>query len=245
MKPDDIILYSQLVKEEGSNLQRGMNYGVTPSYSVFLMSIRPGAPYRDKIDKKTGIIIYEGHDVERRAGVNPKAHDQPLATKTGKWTENGKFFRAAVDYKSGFLKKAHIVKIYEKITKGKWCFKGLFELIDAAYISDGHRKVFNFHLHPIRKTVLRGRQDVPVRRLIPSQIKVQVWNRDRGRCVLCGAKENLHYDHDIPFSRGGSSIVAENVRLLCAKHNLSKSNKILSAAALAQLGLDLNCHFYN
>lgn len=41
---------------------------------------------------------------------------------------------------------------------------------------------------------------------------------------------NLHFDHDIPFSKGGSSLTAENVRLLCAKHNLEKSDKILSIA---------------
>ena len=42
--------------------------------------------------------------------------------------------------------------------------------------------------------------------------------------------KNLHFDHDIPFSKGGSSITAANVRLLCAKHNLEKSDKILSIA---------------
>jgi len=35
---------------------------------------------------------------------------------------------------------------------------------------------------------------------------------------------------DVPFSKGGSSLTAANVRLLCAKHNLEKSDKILSIA---------------
>ena len=52
-------------------------------------------------------------------------------------------------------------------------------------------------------------------------------------------------NHDIPFSRGGSSIVAENVRLLCAKHNLSKSDKIMSAAILAHLGFGASLQCYN
>jgi 5-methylcytosine-specific restriction endonuclease McrA len=52
--------------------------------------------------------------------------------------------------------------------------------------------------------------------------------RDRGQCVLCGSTKNLHFDHDIPFSKGGSSLTAANVRLLCAKHNLEKSDKILT-----------------
>ncbi len=63
-------------------------------------------------------------------------------------------------------------------------------------------------------------------RMIPSRVKQDVWKRDEGRCVLCGEQKNLHFDHEIPFAKGGSSLVAENVRLLCAKHNLAKSDKI-------------------
>jgi len=61
-------------------------------------------------------------------------------------------------------------------------------------------------------------------------VKVEVWRRDHGRCVQCGSTKNLHYDHDIPFSKGGSSLTVANVRLLCAKHNLEKSDKILGIA---------------
>lgn len=46
--------------------------------------------------------------------------------------------------------------------------------------------------------------------------------------MLCGSKENLHYDHDLPYSKGGISLTAENVRILCMKHNLKKSDKILA-----------------
>jgi HNH endonuclease len=46
----------------------------------------------------------------------------------------------------------------------------------------------------------------------------------------CGSTKNLHFDHDIPFSKGGSSLTVANVRLLCVKHNLEKSDKILAIA---------------
>jgi len=36
------------------------------------------------------------------------------------------------------------------------------------------------------------------------------------------------YRHDLPYSKGGISLTAANVKILSAKHNLSKSNKILS-----------------
>jgi 5-methylcytosine-specific restriction endonuclease McrA len=44
--------------------------------------------------------------------------------------------------------------------------------------------------------------------------------------VICSEKDNLHFDHVIPFSRGGSSITAENIQLLCSRHNLDKSDRI-------------------
>jgi 5-methylcytosine-specific restriction endonuclease McrA len=41
------------------------------------------------------------------------------------------------------------------------------------------------------------------------------------------AKDELHFDHILPFSKGGTSIKAENVQLLCARHNLAESDKII------------------
>jgi hypothetical protein len=50
----------------------------------------------------------------------------------------------------------------------------------------------------------------------------------RGQRLQCETTKNLPFDHDIPFSKNGSSLIAANVRLLCAKHDLEKSDKILS-----------------
>jgi hypothetical protein len=67
-----------------------------------LMSLREGAPYADALDAITGMLTYEGHDEpQRRGGPNPKEVDQPLTTLRGSWTENGKLFRAAMDFKVG------------------------------------------------------------------------------------------------------------------------------------------------
>lgn len=66
----------------------------------------------------------------------------------------------------------------------------------------------------------------PRSRVIPTEIKKIVWERDGGKCVICGSTDELHFDHDVPYSKGGSSITAANVRILCARHNLSKSDKI-------------------
>jgi hypothetical protein len=40
--------------------------------------------------------------------------------------------------------------------------------------------------------------------------------------VECGSTDNLHFDQIIPYSRGGSPLVAENIQL----HNLAKHDRI-------------------
>ena len=130
-----------------------------------------------------------------------------------------------MDFKSGLREKPELIKVYEKISRGIWSYKGFFELIDASAVSDGKRKVFKFSLKPVKKKAFGRIVELPHNRLIPTAVKVEVWRRDGGKCVQCGSTKNLHFDHDIPFSKGGSSLTAANVRLLCAKHNLEKSDK--------------------
>ena len=62
--------------------------------------------------------------------------------------------------------------------------------------------------------------------MIPTSVKLEVWKRDKGQCVTCGSKNNLHFDHILPYSKGGSSLVVSNIQLLCARHNLQKHDKI-------------------
>jgi hypothetical protein len=225
---DDIISYAELVATENANVQKGMNFQIKPEYSIFLMSVRKNAPYADEWDKATNTLIYEGHDTPSNLAKEPKEVDQPLATPKGALTENGKFFTAAQSYKMRMIKEPHKIKVYEKIKDGIWCYKGFFNLVDAKIVSTGTRNVFKFYLSPVQFITKRKEISLPHSRLIPTIVKLEVWARDRGQCVLCGSKENLHFDHDLPYSKGGTSLTAKNVKILCAKHNLSKSNKILT-----------------
>jgi hypothetical protein len=131
-------------------------------------------------------------------------------------------------------KHPHKVKVYEKIKEGIWCYKGFFSLIDAKIIFDGVRNVFKFYLQPVEMKAFNKEVVLQHTRLIPTQVKVEVWARDKGKCVKCGSTDNLHYDHDLPFSRGGTSLTAANVGYFsqrdssASKHNLKKSNKILT-----------------
>jgi Holliday junction DNA helicase RuvB len=64
-------------------------------------------------------------------------------------------------------------------------------------------------------------KSIPGRENIPSDVRREVWRRDGGKCVKCGSRENLEYDHIIPISRGGSN-TARNIELLCESCNRSK-----------------------
>lgn len=61
---------------------------------------------------------------------------------------------------------------------------------------------------------------------IPDEVRVFVWNRDGGRCVQCGGRERLEFDHLIPFSMGGSN-TARNLQLLCEACNRAKGAGIV------------------
>ena len=66
---------------------------------------------------------------------------------------------------------------------------------------------------------------------IPKAVKVQVWQRDEGRCRKCGITddaamlrdgEHLHYDHAWPWSLNGADTV-DNIQLLCGPCNREKA----------------------
>lgn len=153
-----------------------------------------------------------------------------MYTPTGALTENGKFYQAAKAYVEG-KKEPKLVKVYEKIKSGIWVYNGFFTLEDAWQENSNNRKVFKFRLtltvysskpNQNEKTI----HELEHNRLIPSEVKLEVWKRDKGACVVCGAKEHLHFDHIIPFSKGGSSISPKNIQILCEKCNLTKHDNI-------------------
>ncbi len=209
-----------------------MNFRLRDTKSIILMSLRPGAPYADRVQDEGRILIYEGHDVARTADAPyPKQVDQPERNPGGSLTQNGLFAEVARKYKEGAAAPER-VSVYEKIRSGIWVYNGLFELIDCWTEQSGGRKVFKFKFQ-FAGIDERERPSVAPRaseddRLIPSWVKLEVWKRDQGRCAYpsCGAASGLHFDHIIPYSKGGSSKDPANIQILCGRHNLAKRDNI-------------------
>lgn len=226
---NEIVSYMEMCQRENVSLQRGMNYRIGRNHSVILMSVRPNAPYADRFEKDGSTIIYEGHDVPRNhENPNPKIVDQLMVLPSGLLTQNGKFYRAAKEYVQNNSQPERI-RVYEKIKSGIWSYNGVFHLVDAWQERNNNRLVFKFKL-----IAVEGEEDfnlpipynIQLRRIIPTKVKLEVWKRDGGKCVQCGATEDLHFDHIIPWSKGGSSNTSDNIQLLCGKHNLEKHDRI-------------------
>jgi hypothetical protein len=197
-----------------------------------LSSHRSNAPYEDRLEESGTVLIYEGHDEPRSASLkDPKSVDQPLATRNGRLTQNGLFHEAAQKFIRGEAAAAK-VRVYEKIKDGIWSYNGVFLLEDSWTETGARRSVFKFKLRATDEdseadAILPAEQHAEHRRIIPTKVKLSVWKRDGGACVECGARDQLHFDHVLPYSKGGTSDTIENIQLLCMRHNLSKGARII------------------
>jgi hypothetical protein len=205
-----------------------MNFKLRNDESLILMSVRKGAPYQDRLEEGGKIIVYEGHDVPRTKDTpDPKALDQVELQPNGRPTQNGLFMAAVRKFKSGH--EPERVHVFEKIRNGIWTYNGVFELVDGWLETVGRRQVFKFEFRIANQPSLRlykSESTVEHDRVIPTSVKLEVWKRDKGCCAKCGNKKDLHFDHVIPYSLGGSSKDAKNIQILCSAHNLAKRDNI-------------------
>jgi HNH endonuclease len=73
---------------------------------------------------------------------------------------------------------------------------------------------------------------------VPAHVRRAVWKRDGGCCQwrlesggVCGSTRRLQFDHITPPALGGASTV-ENVRLLCATHNVLAARRVYGDACM-------------
>lgn len=104
----------------------------------------------------------------------------------------------------------------------------MFKLIDAWIEPSGGRTVFKFKLEMFQDLdqCITKKLVLEHSRFIPSPVKREVWKRDKGKCVMCGSTENLRFDHIMPYSKGGTSLSAKNIQILCLACNIKKGDKI-------------------
>ena len=219
---NEILSYDQMCRIEGMRLQKGMVFRNEPEPSLMLMSLRQSAPYPDTWQEDGLAIVYQGHDAP--GDFSNRRSDQPFVRKSGVLTENGKFYRAAMARQRGFA-PPHKIRVYQKLLPGIWSQNGLFFLQDAWEEIQQGRRVYRFCLvpDPAEESV---HEPTACTRTIPSHVRALVYHRDRGCCAICGSTQNLHFDHILPYSKGGSSTTEKNIQLLCARHNLQKRDRI-------------------
>lgn len=74
---------------------------------------------------------------------------------------------------------------------------------------------------------------------VSDSLRYDIMNRDNFTCVLCGVSARqgarLHVDHIIPISKGGKS-TPNNLRTLCERCNVGKSDKIEGSAQITKFG---------
>jgi len=115
-----------------------------------------------------------------------------------------------------------------------WMFKGDFYSEDEGYsetevkalVLDGMQQKERKVQRALARLNQSGAESSAARQLIPNDVKIFVWQRDEGRCVNCGSREKLEFDHIIPRVKGGGNS-HRNLQLLCENCNRSKGGNIV------------------
>lgn len=219
---DNIFTYDEICKKVGFKIIQGINFRAYKGISVFL--IASNSVFKDEFDS-SGNLLYEGHNFFAQKDEKSDAfnNDQPLWDDNGELTPNGLIVKSVELYRRNKKQITEKVIIFEKIEAGIWSEKGVFNIIDYFFANQNNRKIVKFVLKPVK--LKEKPKDYISTRMISRDVKIRVWERDKGKCVLCGATRNLQYDHEIPYSKGGNNTF-ENVRILCAKCNIKKSDNI-------------------
>jgi len=113
-----------------------------------------------------------------------------------------------------------------------------FHICDVCGKDDGRRTLYwdkpnfdicyeclsNLYFQHVAETEKRDENIIVKRRAISEELRNKVLKRDGGKCVYCGATQNLQMDHKIPFSKGGTTKF-DNLQTVCKKCNLAKRNR--------------------
>jgi 5-methylcytosine-specific restriction endonuclease McrA len=108
-----------------------------------------------------------------------------------------------------------------------WCLDRFFWEDDGLTTEDVFALAYERQLRARRKlerahaTVAVGQAPSSRRRGVPLEIRRAVWDRDGGRCAVCGSTFELQFDHVIPVALGGATS-EQNLQVLCGACNRAK-----------------------
>ena len=216
-----ILSAAEVIAREGVNLQKGMNYRDSGGLLSVFMVLEHEEVFHDEWDSDTETYTYQGHDSTLRhaQGELPqgKQKDQLVMYQDGRVTDNGKFLKAASNFKDGMRDAPLQVQIYEKLDPGVCFDKGIFNLVDAKTMNDGGRKVFKFFLNPASNRAGSAEsEDDYTERMLSAGEKAAIWKREGGRCAVCSREAGLHFAKK-----------ENNMQLLCESHAGRESRGLL------------------
>lgn len=148
-------------------------------------------------------------------------------------------------YTYSFTASAELHEAIERLKDVLWNkipFGTLDEFLKVAVLEylDRH----DLSLQPPENTPepVRDKGGLRSSRYVPRAVRRAVWARDGARCAFvaedgrrCECRRGLEMDHIVPFSVGGSSGEAGNLRLLCREHNQLERRLALGEGAPARL----------
>ena len=138
-----------------------------------------------------------------------------------------------IDYENRLYNKYILCKpktdltIYCKATytspKGRNCYKK-----DRLFNYDEVKRLYKYTIDLQEQMQTRQDQIKLERSMMTDSLRYDIMKRDGFRCQICGSTAQdgvkLHIDHIVPVSKGGRTIPS-NLRTLCDRCNIGKSNK--------------------
>jgi hypothetical protein len=168
---------------------------------------------RERLQQQIAILAEQAVKLDQQAVLARNAHREDLAQQ-------------ALDRKLTLEQQiAHLTRQRQVLGDDERKLNAALQQLEAriAALREGR---------PWHPSPLRLSSDVPKgernSRVIPQDVKIAVSARDGGRCRRCGSTEELHFDHVIPWSKGGANTV-NNIQLLCGPCNRRKGADDISA----------------